>query len=64
MLKKKRTQVQMQTQDEQKCPDCQRVYQKPLFRIDYRDTELLNLKQHLENLKNENKQLQSHLENK
>lgn len=50
--------------DHIKCPDCQRIYQKPLFRIDYHDTELLNLKQQIENLKETNKRLQTELENK
>ena len=50
--------------DHIRCPDCQRIYQKPLFRIDYHDTELLNLKQQIENLKETNKRLQTELENK
>jgi len=50
--------------DKLQCPDCQKVYKKPTFTINYQETELLNLKQQIDSLKNDKKRLQLELENK
>ena len=50
--------------DKLQCPDCQKVYKKPIFQINYHETDILNLKQQIDKLKCENKRLQLELDNK
>ena len=34
--------------DKLQCPDCQKVYKKPIFKINYHETDIINLKQQIE----------------
>ena len=43
--------------DKWKCSGCKKKFKRPFIRIDYQATEILNLKQHVNYLIQENNQL-------